>query len=88
MINDSCVLAGKPLVSGAAQSMDGQITVYNYLDAPCYRCMYPTPPPLAAQGSCSEGGVLGPVPGVSGTLQAIEALKVIANIGTALAKRF
>jgi molybdopterin/thiamine biosynthesis adenylyltransferase len=87
LINDACVLGKKPLVSGAAQSMDGQVTVYNYLDAPCYRCMHPEPPPLFAQGSCSESGVLGAVPGVIGTLQAVEAVKVITGIGSALNKR-
>ncbi len=63
LINDACVLQGKPLVSGAAQGLDGQLSVYIHNDAPCYRCMHPTPPPVSAQGSCSENGVLGPVPG-------------------------
>ena len=66
LINDACVLLGKPLVYGSALRMEGQLTVFNYKGGPCYRCMFPTPPPLDAVTDCSDGGVLGPVVGVIG----------------------
>ena len=66
LINDACVLLGKPLVYGSALRMEGQLTVFNYKGGPCYRCMFPTPPPLDAVTDCSDGGVLGPVVGVVG----------------------
>lgn len=59
LLNDACVLEKKPLVSGSALRFDGQLTVYNYNDGPCYRCLYPTPPPPETVGNCSESGVLG-----------------------------
>jgi adenylyltransferase/sulfurtransferase len=71
-----------PLVSGSAVGMEGQVTVYNFGDAsPCYRCMHPVPQPAGTQARCSDNGVLGPVPGVIGCLQAMEAIKVAANRG-------
>eukprot|EP00871_Galdieria_phlegrea_P002988 jgi/Galph1/3690/GphlegSOOS_G2326.1 len=81
VINDACALLSKPLVSGAAIGFDGQITVYcASVDCPCYRCIFPEPPPLTCVSSCDASGVLGPIPGVIGCLQALEALKLAANI--------
>ena len=76
LLNDACVLAGKPLVSGSALRFEGQLTVYNYEGGPCYRCLYPKPPPPETVTNCSDGGVLGAVPGAIGVLQAIEAMKI------------
>src|SRR5690554_237000 len=59
LLNDACVLGGKPLVSGSALRLDGQLTIYNYRDGPCYRCLFPTPPPSETVTNCSDGGVLG-----------------------------
>ncbi|GCB69833.1 hypothetical protein scyTo_0012495, partial [Scyliorhinus torazame] len=59
LVNDACVLSGKPLVSASALRMEGQLTVYNYNDGPCYRCVYPKPPPAETVTNCSDGGVLG-----------------------------
>lgn len=88
LINDACVLAGKPLVSGSALRMEGQVTVYHLTpEAPCYRCMFKEPPPKAAQGSCSNEGVLGVVPGIIGCLQALEAIKILAGTGEPLSSR-
>ena len=86
ILSDACVLAGKTLVSGAAIGMDGQATVYNYQNkGPCYRCRFPTPP-KAAQ-SCSDAGVLGPVPGLIGVLLAMETIKIISGVGKPLSER-
>ncbi|KAJ2460517.1 hypothetical protein GGF42_000797 [Coemansia sp. RSA 2424] len=79
LINDACVMLNLPLVSGSAVRLDGQLTVYNYNGGPCYRCLFPTPPPVDAMASCSETGVLGVVPGVIGCLQAMEAVKVLTG---------
>ena len=82
LINDACVLSGKPLVSGSAMGVEGQLTVYNYDDnGPCYRCLYPKPNLKEGNKSCSENGVLGPVPGLIGILQAVEAIKIITGTG-------
>lgn len=59
LLNDACVLRNKPLVSGSALQMEGQLTVYHYRDGPCYRCLFPIPPPPEAVTSCGDGGVLG-----------------------------
>lgn len=81
MIGDACVVAKKPLISGAALKMDGQLTIYSYdQDTPCFRCLFPVPPPANAVGSCSDNGVLGVIPGVIGTMQALEALKLGAGL--------
>ncbi|VFR01765.1 unnamed protein product [Cuscuta campestris] len=87
MINDCCVVLGKPLISGAAIGLEGQLTVYNYNGGPCYRCLFPTPPPTTACQRCSDNGVLGVVPGVIGCLQALEAIKVASEIGEPLSER-
>ncbi|KAI8061572.1 adenylyltransferase [Gongronella butleri] len=80
LLNDACVLLGKPLVSGSALRYDGQLTVYNYRNSPCYRCLHPVPPPPETVGRCSDNGVLGVVPGVIGILQALEAIKVATGL--------
>ncbi|XP_014502670.1 adenylyltransferase and sulfurtransferase MOCS3 [Vigna radiata var. radiata] len=87
LISDCCVVLGKPLVSGAALGMEGQLTVYNYKGGPCYRCLFPLPPPRTACQSCAEGGVLGVVPGIIGSLQALEAIKIAAAVGEPLSGR-
>eukprot|EP00501_MAST-03F_sp_TOSAG23-6_P002537 GSMAST32.ASY1.ANO1.2676.1 assembled CDS len=86
-INDACVMNQIPLVSGAAVAFDGQLSVYNYDGGPCYRCVNPLPPSQGAAGSCSSNGVLGPVPGVIGTLMAIEVLKIIGKFGDPLRQK-
>uniref|UniRef100_A0A6A7G899 Adenylyltransferase and sulfurtransferase MOCS3 homolog n=1 Tax=Hirondellea gigas TaxID=1518452 RepID=A0A6A7G899_9CRUS len=84
LINDACVLSNKPLISGAALRWEGQITVYNYKDGPCYRCLFPKPPPPETVTNCSDGGVMGVVPGIIGCMQALETIKIITNIGSPL----
>lgn len=86
LINDAAVVCNKPLVSGSAMRWEGQLTVYHYqAETPCYRCLFPKPPPAAAVGSCNDTGVVGPVPGMIGCLQALETIKVIAGCGAPLA---
>ncbi|KAF9160542.1 Molybdenum cofactor synthesis protein 3 [Actinomortierella ambigua] len=80
LLNDACILGDKPLVSGSALRFDGQLTIYNYRGGPCYRCLFPTPPPAETVTNCSDGGVMGVVPGVIGCLQALEAIKIAAKI--------
>ncbi|KAJ0578773.1 putative transferase [Helianthus annuus] len=87
LISDCCVLLGKPLVSGAALGLEGQLAVYNYNGGPCYRCLFPTPPPTTACQRCSDSGVLGVVPGVIGCLQALEAIKLASLVGEPLSGR-
>ncbi|XP_041928601.1 adenylyltransferase and sulfurtransferase MOCS3 [Alosa sapidissima] len=82
LVNDACVLSGKPLVSASALRMEGQLTVYNYNGGPCYRCLYPAPPPPDTVTNCSDGGVLGVVPGIMGCLQALEVLKIASGQGS------
>lgn len=84
LINDTAVTESKPLVSGSALRMEGQLTVYGYKDGPCYRCLFPIPPPAEATTSCDDGGVLGPVPGVIGVLQATEVIKILSGWGEPL----
>ncbi|TDG98689.1 hypothetical protein EPR50_G00202730 [Perca flavescens] len=73
---------GKPLVSASALRMEGQLTVYNYCGGPCYRCLYPVPPPPETVTNCSDGGVLGVVPGIMGCFQALEVLKIASGQGS------
>ena len=81
LLSDACVLLKKPLVSGSALRFEGQITVYNYdQNTPCYRCIFPEPPPSGTVTNCADGGVIGVVPGIIGNLQAIEAIKIAAGI--------
>lgn len=87
LVNDACVLTGKPLVSASALRMEGQLTVYNYRGGPCYRCLYPTPPPPETVTNCSDGGVLGVVPGIMGCLQALEVLKIASGQGSSFEKQ-
>ena len=87
LVNDACVLLGKPNVYGSIFRFDGQASVFATEDGPCYRCIYPEPPPPGLVPSCAEGGVLGVLPGLVGTLQATEAIKLILGIGTPLIGR-
>uniref|UniRef100_A0ACD5XRZ6 Uncharacterized protein n=1 Tax=Avena sativa TaxID=4498 RepID=A0ACD5XRZ6_AVESA len=87
MISDCCVLLNKPLISGAALGLEGQLTVYHHNGSPCYRCLFPNPPPVAACQRCSDSGVLGVVPGVIGCMQALEAIKVATDVGEPLSGR-
>jgi len=91
LINDACFFAGKTLVSAAVTEFDGQLATYKPWAArgkhPCYRCLFPEPPPREAAPNCSETGVLGAVAGVMGTLQAVEVLKEILGIGHSMAGR-
>uniref|UniRef100_T1IQK8 Ubiquitin activating enzyme 4 n=1 Tax=Strigamia maritima TaxID=126957 RepID=T1IQK8_STRMM len=80
LLNDACVLAEKPLVSGSALRFEGQLTVYNYNGGPCYRCLFPNPPPPEAVTNCSDGGVIGSVPGMIGCLQSLEVIKLIVGL--------
>uniref|UniRef100_A0A9J2Q3B5 Adenylyltransferase and sulfurtransferase MOCS3 homolog n=1 Tax=Ascaris lumbricoides TaxID=6252 RepID=A0A9J2Q3B5_ASCLU len=81
LINDACVLLKKPLVSGSALRWEGQLTIYNFSkDCPCYRCIFPVPPPPETMTNCAESGVLGPVVGVIGSMQALEIIKIAAGL--------
>jgi len=88
LVNDACVMSGKPNVYGSIYRFDGQVSVFNHEDGPCYRCLYPSPPPPGLVPSCAEGGVLGVLPGIIGCLQANEALKLILGIGNLMKGRF
>jgi len=87
LTNDVSVFLGKPNVYGSIFRFDGQVSVFDATKGPCYRCLFPEPPPPGLVPSCAEGGVLGVLPGTIGTLQATEALKVILNIGEPLIGR-
>ena len=84
LVNDVCVLTGKANVYGSIFRFDGQVSVFDARRGPCYRCLFPEPPPPGLVPSCAEGGVLGVLPGTIGTLQATEALKLILGIGEPL----
>lgn len=87
LANDACVLLGKPLVLGAVFQFEGQVSVFLPGDGPCYRCLFPSPPPPGAVPSCQEAGVFGAVPGVIGCIQATETIKLLLGIGETLAGR-
>jgi adenylyltransferase/sulfurtransferase len=87
LVNDACVLLGKPNVYGSIFRFEGQASVFWAERGPCYRCLYPEPPPPGLVPSCAEGGVLGVLPGVIGVIQATEAVKLIAGIGEPLIGR-
>lgn len=87
LINDLCVLSGKPNIYGSVFRFDGQVSVFDARRGPCYRCLFPEPPPPDLIPSCSEGGVLGVLPGTIGTVQASEAIKLILGIGDPLIGR-
>lgn len=93
LVNDACVLLGKPNVYGSIFQFEGQVSVFNYIDkngvlGPNYRDLYPTPPPPGLVPSCAEGGVLGVLPGIIGSLQALEVIKVVTGVGETLSGRF
>ena len=88
LVNDACVILGKPNVYGSIFRFEGQASVFATKDGPCYRCLYPEPPPPGLVPSCAEGGVLGILPGVIGTIQATEAVKLIIGVGEPLVNRF
>jgi len=87
LVNDACVLAGKPNVYGSIFRFEGQASVFYAEEGPCYRCLYPEPPPPGLVPSCAEGGVLGILPGAIGTIQATETVKLILGIGEPLISR-
>jgi len=87
LVNDACAILKKPNVYGSIFRFEGQASVFTYEDGPCYRCLYPEPPPPGLVPSCAEGGVLGILPGVIGVIQATEAAKIILGIGTTLKGR-
>jgi molybdopterin/thiamine biosynthesis adenylyltransferase/rhodanese-related sulfurtransferase/molybdopterin converting factor small subunit len=87
LVNDACVLLGKPNVYGSIFRFEGQSTVFAYPGGPCYRCLYPEPPPPGLVPSCAEGGVLGILPGLIGLIQATEAVKLILGKGEPLVGR-
>jgi adenylyltransferase/sulfurtransferase len=87
LVNDTCVLAGKPNVYGSIFRFEGQATVFALPDGPCYRCLYPEPPPPGLVPSCAEGGVLGVLPGIVGAIQANETIKLIIGRGDVLKGR-
>jgi sulfur-carrier protein adenylyltransferase/sulfurtransferase len=88
LVNDACVLIGKPYVYGSVFRMEGQASVFATTEGPCYRCLHPDPPPPDLVPSCADAGVLGVLPGIIGTIQAVEALKLILGIGEPLIGRF
>jgi len=87
LVNDACVLLGKPNVYGSIFRFEGQASVFYAKEGPCYRCLYPEPPPPGLVPSCAEGGVLGVLPGIVGTLQALEVIKLILGGGDPLIGR-
>src|SRR5881396_2588803 len=87
LVNDACVLLGKPDVYGSVFRFDGQVSVFYAKQGPCYRCLYAEPPPPDLVPSCAEGGVLGVLPGIIGSLQALEAIKLILGFGEPLIGR-
>jgi molybdopterin/thiamine biosynthesis adenylyltransferase/rhodanese-related sulfurtransferase len=87
LVNDACVLLGKPNVYGSIFRFEGQATVFALEDGPCYRCLYPEPPPAGLVPSCAEGGVLGVLPGIVGAIQANETIKLILGKGEPLKGR-
>jgi sulfur-carrier protein adenylyltransferase/sulfurtransferase len=88
LVNDACVLLGRPNAYGSIFRFEGQASVFGAKDGPCYRCLYPEPPPPGLVPSCAEGGVLGVLPGIIGTIQANETIKLILGTGEPLIGRF
>ncbi|MGH9865754.1 MAG: molybdopterin-synthase adenylyltransferase MoeB [Candidatus Acidiferrales bacterium] len=87
LVNDACVLLGKPNVYGSIFRFEGQASIFGYPGGPCYRCLYPEPPPPGLVPSCAEGGVLGVLPGIIGCIQAMETIKLILGRGESLVGR-
>ena len=88
LVNDACVISGKPNAYGSIFRFEGQASVFATKDGPCYRCLYPEPPPPGLVPSCAEGGVLGVLPGIIGVIQATEAIKLMIGVGEPLVGRF
>jgi adenylyltransferase/sulfurtransferase len=88
LVNDACVISGKPNAYGSIFRFEGQASVFGTREGPCYRCLYPEPPPPGLVPSCAEGGVLGVLPGIIGVIQATEAVKLMLGIGEPLIGRF
>src|SRR6188474_793170 len=88
LVNDACVLMGIPNAYGSIFRFEGQASVFGAKDGPCYRCLYPEPPPPGLVPSCAEGGVLGVLPGIIGVIQATESIKLLTGIGQPLIGRF
>jgi molybdopterin/thiamine biosynthesis adenylyltransferase/rhodanese-related sulfurtransferase len=87
LLNDAALIDNKPVVHGSVFRFEGQVTVFKPYEGPCYRCLYPEPPPAALAPSCAEAGVLGVLPGVIGMLQAVETIKLLLGIGDPLVGR-
>ena len=87
LLNDAALMANKPVVHGSVFRFEGQLTVFKPYEGPCYRCLYPEPPPIALAPSCAEAGVLGVLPGIIGLLQATETVKLVLGIGDPLVGR-
>ncbi|KAL7295528.1 hypothetical protein TKK_0011172 [Trichogramma kaykai] len=87
LLNDACVLAGKPLVSGSALQFEGQLTVYNFRGGPCFRCIYPDPPPPETVNNCGDSGVIGAVVGTIGVLQALQVINIILDLPGIMSQR-
>lgn len=87
LLNDACVMTGRPLIYGSVDRFEGQVSVFATERSPCYRCLFPTPPDPGSVQNCADAGVLGVLPGLIGTLQATEALKLIVGLGETLEGR-
>ena len=87
LLNDACVMAGKPMVSGAIFRFEGQISVFNYKGGPTYRCLFPEAPGAGESPNCAEIGVVAALPGIVGSVQAMEVIKIITNAGDVLSGR-
>ena len=88
LVNDACVLTGKPNVYGSIFRFEGQVSVFNHDGGPCYRCLYPEPPPPGLVPSCAEGGVFGVLPGIVGAMQANEVIKLLLGVGDVASGRY
>lgn len=87
LVNDACVLGDRPLIYGAIHGFEGQVSVFNWRGGPTYRCLFPEPPEPGTVPNCAEGGVLGVLPGLIGTMQACETIKLLTGVGESLAGR-
>jgi molybdopterin/thiamine biosynthesis adenylyltransferase len=87
LLNDAALMLRKPVIHSSIYRFEGQLTTFLPFDGPCYRCLYPEPPPAGMAPSCNEAGVLGVLPGVMGILQANEAIKLVLGIGQSLSGR-
>lgn len=87
LVNDACIITNKPLVFGAIYKFEGQVSVFNYQNGPSYRCLFPNPPQKDSVPNCSDIGVLGVLPGIIGSMQANEVLKIVLDIGNVLSRK-